>query len=104
MADIEAAEKEKMREKCEKIVAHGINCFVNRQVGARLCCLCWFAGLVLLVVLLGLGLLGLLVLLVPLVLLGLLGLLLAWQQQQHVMFRARLARGADAPALPLLLH
>lgn len=34
VADIEAAEKEKMREKCEKIVAHGINCFVNRQV----CC------------------------------------------------------------------
>ncbi|KAL4423331.1 hypothetical protein ABPG77_006126 [Micractinium sp. CCAP 211/92] len=32
VADIEAAEKEKMREKCEKIVAHGINCFVNRQL------------------------------------------------------------------------
>lgn len=32
VADIEAAEKEKMKEKCEKIVAHGINCFVNRQV------------------------------------------------------------------------
>ena len=32
MADIEAAEKDKMRQKCEKIVAHGINCFVNRQV------------------------------------------------------------------------
>lgn len=32
VADIEAAEKEKMKEKCEKIVGHGINCFVNRQV------------------------------------------------------------------------
>ncbi|PSC74428.1 T-complex 1 subunit beta [Micractinium conductrix] len=32
VADIEAAEKEKMKEKCEKIVGHGINCFVNRQL------------------------------------------------------------------------
>jgi T-complex protein 1 subunit beta len=32
VADIEAAEKEKMREKCEKIVGHGISCFVNRQL------------------------------------------------------------------------
>lgn len=38
MADIEAAEKDKMREKCEKIVGHGINCFVNRQVGPCACC------------------------------------------------------------------
>ena len=34
VADIEAAEKDKMREKCDKIIAHGINCFVNRQVGS----------------------------------------------------------------------
>ena len=32
VADIEAAEKDKMREKCDKIMAHGINCFVNRQL------------------------------------------------------------------------
>lgn len=32
VADIEAAEKAKMKEKCEKILAHGINCFVNRQL------------------------------------------------------------------------
>ena len=32
VADIEAAERGKMREKCEKIVAHGINCFINRQL------------------------------------------------------------------------
>ena len=32
MAEIEAAEKSKMREKCEKILAHGINCFINRQL------------------------------------------------------------------------
>ena len=32
VADIEAAEKAKMREKCEKIIAHGANCFVNRQL------------------------------------------------------------------------
>lgn len=32
VAEIEAAEKGKMREKCEKILAHGINCFVNRQL------------------------------------------------------------------------
>lgn len=32
VADIEAAEKSKMREKCEKILAHGINCFINRQL------------------------------------------------------------------------
>ena len=29
---IEAAEKQKMREKVDKIIAHGINCFVNRQL------------------------------------------------------------------------
>ncbi|CAM6094900.1 unnamed protein product [Calypogeia fissa] len=32
VADIEAAEKEKMKEKVQKIIAHGINCFVNRQL------------------------------------------------------------------------
>ena len=29
---MQQAERDKMREKCEKIVAHGINCFVNRQL------------------------------------------------------------------------
>ena len=32
VADIETAEKEKMRKKVQKIIAHGINCFVNRQL------------------------------------------------------------------------
>jgi hypothetical protein len=32
VADIEAAEKDKMKQKCEAIVAHGINIFVNRQL------------------------------------------------------------------------
>jgi len=32
VAEIEAAEKEKMRKKCEKIIGHGINCFINRQL------------------------------------------------------------------------
>jgi TCP-1/cpn60 chaperonin family len=32
VADIEAAERSKMREKVEKIISHGINCFVNRQL------------------------------------------------------------------------
>ena len=32
VAEIEEAEKEKMRKKCEKIIGHGINCFVNRQL------------------------------------------------------------------------
>lgn len=32
VAEIEAAEKAKMKEKCERILAHGINCFVNRQL------------------------------------------------------------------------
>lgn len=32
VADIEAAEKAKMKDKCNKIIAHGINCFVNRQL------------------------------------------------------------------------
>lgn len=32
VADIEAAEKNKMKEKCDKIIAHGINCFINRQL------------------------------------------------------------------------
>eukprot|EP00898_Chlorokybus_atmophyticus_P005253 jgi/Chlat1/5729/Chrsp38S05530 len=32
VAEIEAAEKGKMKEKVDKIIAHGINCFVNRQL------------------------------------------------------------------------
>ncbi|PUZ38648.1 hypothetical protein GQ55_9G213900 [Panicum hallii var. hallii] len=32
VADIEAAEKQKMSEKVQKIIAHGINYFVNRQL------------------------------------------------------------------------
>eukprot|EP00878_Enallax_costatus_P026968 GHUV01028985.1.p1 GENE.GHUV01028985.1~~GHUV01028985.1.p1 ORF type:complete len:151 (-),score=22.10 GHUV01028985.1:638-1090(-) len=32
VGEIEAAEKDKMREKCEKIISHGINCFINRQL------------------------------------------------------------------------
>jgi len=32
MADLEEAEKEKMKQKCKKIVDHGINCFINRQL------------------------------------------------------------------------
>ena len=32
VADIEQAEKEKMRTKCKKIIDHGINCFINRQL------------------------------------------------------------------------
>jgi len=32
VAEIEAAEKDKMRAKCKKIVEHGINCFINRQL------------------------------------------------------------------------
>lgn len=32
VADIEAAEKEKMREKVRKIIDHGVNCFINRQL------------------------------------------------------------------------
>eukprot|EP00897_Mesotaenium_endlicherianum_P008137 jgi/Mesen1/7351/ME000377S06565 len=32
VADIEAAEKTKMKKKVEKIIAHGVNCFVNRQL------------------------------------------------------------------------
>ncbi|KAL8126389.1 T-complex protein 1 subunit beta [Apium graveolens] len=32
VAEIESAEKAKMKEKVEKIIAHGINCFVNRQL------------------------------------------------------------------------
>lgn len=31
-AEIEGAEKQKMREKVQKIIGHGINCFVNRQL------------------------------------------------------------------------
>ena len=32
VADIEAAEKDKMRDKCRKIIGHGINVFINRQL------------------------------------------------------------------------
>lgn len=32
VAEIEEAEKKKMREKCEKIANFGINCFINRQL------------------------------------------------------------------------
>uniref|UniRef100_A0A7S0R0V6 CCT-beta n=1 Tax=Chlamydomonas leiostraca TaxID=1034604 RepID=A0A7S0R0V6_9CHLO len=32
VAEIEQAEKDKMRAKCEKIIDHGINCFINRQL------------------------------------------------------------------------
>ena len=32
MADIEKAERDKMSEKVDKIIGHGINCFVNRQL------------------------------------------------------------------------
>jgi T-complex protein 1 subunit beta len=32
VADIEDAEKDKMRKKCEKIIAHGCNVFINRQL------------------------------------------------------------------------
>ena len=32
VAEIEEAEKDKMRNKCKKIIDHGISCFVNRQL------------------------------------------------------------------------
>jgi len=32
VAEIEEAEKDKMRTKCNKILNHGINCFINRQL------------------------------------------------------------------------
>merc|ERR1711871_1109631 len=32
VAEIEEAEKDKMRKKCQKIIDHGISCFVNRQL------------------------------------------------------------------------
>jgi T-complex protein 1 subunit beta len=32
VAEIESAEKQKMREKVQKIISHGINCFINRQL------------------------------------------------------------------------
>jgi len=32
VAEVEAAEKDKMREKCKNIIDHGINCFINRQL------------------------------------------------------------------------
>jgi T-complex protein 1 subunit beta len=32
VAEIEEAEKQKMRSKCRKIIDHGISCFVNRQL------------------------------------------------------------------------
>jgi len=36
VAEIEAAEKQKMKDKCKKIVDHGINVFINRQLILRL--------------------------------------------------------------------
>lgn len=36
VAEIEHAEKEKMKEKVERILKHGINCFINRFVCAVL--------------------------------------------------------------------
>lgn len=32
VAEIEQAEREKMKEKVERILKHGINCFINRYV------------------------------------------------------------------------
>ena len=32
VAEIEDAEKDKMRLKCQKIIAHGANVFINRQL------------------------------------------------------------------------
>ena len=32
LAEIESAEKEKMKAKVAKIVGHGISCFINRQL------------------------------------------------------------------------
>lgn len=32
VAELEEVEKEKMRQKCQKIADHGINCFINRQL------------------------------------------------------------------------
>lgn len=32
VADIEKAERAKMADKCQRIISHGINCFVNRQL------------------------------------------------------------------------
>jgi T-complex protein 1 subunit beta len=32
LAELERAEKNKMKEKVDKIKAHGVNCFVNRQL------------------------------------------------------------------------
>ena len=53
VAEIEAAEKAKMKAKCQKIIDHGINVFINRQliydypeeVGAfNSCCLLFLAS------------------------------------------------------------
>lgn len=35
VAEIELAEKEKMKEKVERILKHGINCFINRYGACR---------------------------------------------------------------------
>jgi len=32
VADVELAEKQKMRNKVQKIISHGVNCFINRQL------------------------------------------------------------------------
>lgn len=36
VAEIEQAEKEKMKEKVERILKHGINCFINRYITCSL--------------------------------------------------------------------
>ena len=43
VAEIEMAEKEKMKEKVERILKHGINCFINRYthlLHTHTCCFC----------------------------------------------------------------
>lgn len=40
VAEIEHAEKEKMKEKVERILKHGINCFINRSVCSRVNNIC----------------------------------------------------------------
>lgn len=32
LAEVEASEKQKMKDKCMKIINHGVNCFINRQL------------------------------------------------------------------------
>ncbi|XP_016328317.1 T-complex protein 1 subunit beta [Sinocyclocheilus anshuiensis] len=45
VAEIETAEKEKMKEKVERILKHGINCFINRYARVMCVCVCvWGSG------------------------------------------------------------